>query len=171
MLTIRLFRVGKKNQPAYKIVVTDKRNAASRGRFVEEVGFYDPLTKQRNLKGDRVKYWLGQGAKTSDTVHNMLITDKVIEASKLPKHKIMPPKAEETTESASSADQAPKAETAPEQPTAKPEPTGAETKETPKEQEKPAEFAPKQSTDEAEKKEDVLSESASPAEKDEKKPA
>jgi len=87
MLTIRLFRVGRKNQAAFKIVVTDKRNAASRGRFVEEVGFYNPLTKQRNLKGDRVKYWMSVGAKPSDTVYNMLITDGVIEGKKIPKHK------------------------------------------------------------------------------------
>ncbi|OHA63923.1 MAG: 30S ribosomal protein S16 [Candidatus Wildermuthbacteria bacterium RIFCSPHIGHO2_01_FULL_48_27b] len=88
MLTIRLFRVGRKNQPAFKIVVCDKQNAASRGRFVEEVGFYDPLTKQRNLKGDRVKYWLSVGAKASPTVHNMLVTDKVVEGPKIAKHKL-----------------------------------------------------------------------------------
>jgi len=83
MLAIRLFRVGKKNQPAYKIVVTDKRNAASRGRFVEEVGFYNPLTKQRNLKGDRVKYWMSKGAKLSLTLHNFLVGQKIIEGKKL----------------------------------------------------------------------------------------
>jgi small subunit ribosomal protein S16 len=87
MLTIRLFRVGRKNQPAFKIVVTDKRNSSTRGRFVEEVGVYNPLTKQRNLKGDRVKYWMSVGAKPSPTVHNMLVADKVVEAPKIAKHK------------------------------------------------------------------------------------
>ena len=87
MLAIRLFRVGKKNQPAFKIVVTDKKNASTRGRFVEEVGFYNPLTKQRNLKGDRVKYWMSVGAKPSETVHNMLVSDKIIEGAKIPKNK------------------------------------------------------------------------------------
>lgn len=87
MLSIRLFRVGKKNQPAYKIVVTDKTHGSGKGRFVEEVGFYNPLTKQRNLKGDRVKYWISVGAKASDTVHNMLVTDKVIDAPKINKTK------------------------------------------------------------------------------------
>ena len=98
MLTIRLFRVGRKNQPAFKIVVADKRNAASRGRFVEEVGFYDPTTKQRNLKGDRVKHWISMGAKASPTVHNMLINAKIIEGSKLPKHKVVPVKAPEVAQ-------------------------------------------------------------------------
>jgi small subunit ribosomal protein S16 len=102
MLTIRLFRVGKKNQPAYKIVVCDKRNAASRGRFVEEVGFYNPLTKQRNLKGERAKYWISVGAKPSSTVHNMLVTEKVLESPKIPKNKKS--KKEVPAESASSAE-------------------------------------------------------------------
>ncbi|HZX49900.1 MAG TPA: 30S ribosomal protein S16 [Candidatus Paceibacterota bacterium] len=94
MLTIRLFRTGKKNQPSFKIVVTDKRRSSTRGRFVEEVGFYNPLTKQRNLKGDRVKYWISVGAQPSATVHNMLVADKVIEGTKIAKHKLVPAKAE-----------------------------------------------------------------------------
>ena len=87
MLTIRLFRIGRKNQPAFKIVVTDKRKSSTRGRFVEEVGVYNPQTKQRNLKADRVKYWMSQGAKPSATVHNMLVADKVVEGKKIPKQK------------------------------------------------------------------------------------
>ena len=87
MLTIRLFRVGRKNQPAFKIVVTDKRNSSTRGRFVEEIGVYNPLTKQRNLKGDRAKYWISVGAKPSPTVHNMLVADKIVEGAKIAKHK------------------------------------------------------------------------------------
>ncbi|MFH1714502.1 MAG: 30S ribosomal protein S16, partial [Candidatus Nealsonbacteria bacterium] len=63
MLTIRFFRTGKKNQPSFKIVVTDKRKASSKGRFVEEVGFYNSLTKEKVLKADRVKYWISVGAK------------------------------------------------------------------------------------------------------------
>lgn len=100
MLVIRLFRVGKKNQPAFKIVVTDKKNSSTRGRFVEEVGFYNPLTKLRNLKGDRVKYWMSVGAKPSETVHNMLVSEKIIEEPKTPKHK----KSKKPAESLSEAD-------------------------------------------------------------------
>jgi small subunit ribosomal protein S16 len=107
MLTIRLFRVGKKNQPAYKIVVTDKRNAASRGRFVEEVGFYNPLTKQRNLKEDRVKYWISVGAKPSDTVHNMLVADSVVEGAKIAKHKKIAPKADVSAEASAKVEETP----------------------------------------------------------------
>jgi len=83
MLVIRLFRVGKKNQPSYKIVVTEKSKAARRGRFVEEVGFYNPLTKEKLLKGERIKYWMSKGAKPSDTVYNMLVSGKIIEGKKI----------------------------------------------------------------------------------------
>jgi len=87
MLTIRLFRTGKKNQPFFKIVVIDKRKAPKSGRFVEEVGFYNPLTKEKNIKGDRVKYWISVGAAPSDTLHNLLIREKVIEGKKIDVHK------------------------------------------------------------------------------------
>ncbi|MCK9393757.1 MAG: 30S ribosomal protein S16 [Candidatus Paceibacterota bacterium] len=85
MLTIRLLRIGKKHQPSYKIVVTDKRRAPAGGRFVEEIGSYDPKSKQRNIKKDRAQYWVSVGAQPSDTVHNMLVSDKVIDQ---PKRKI-----------------------------------------------------------------------------------
>lgn len=84
MLVIRLFRTGKKNQPSFKIVVTDKRKPPRGGRFVEEVGFYNPLKKEKVLKTERIKYWLSVGAKPSDTVYNLLISEKIIEGKKTP---------------------------------------------------------------------------------------
>ena len=84
MLVIRFFRVGKKNQPSFKIVVTDKRKPARAGRFVEEVGFYNPEIKEKVLKPDRIKYWLSVGAKPSNTVYNLLISEKIIEGKKIP---------------------------------------------------------------------------------------
>lgn len=87
MLVIRLFRVGKKNQPSFKIVVTDKRRSATKGRFVEEVGFYNPQTKEKVLKQERLKYWLSVGAKPSATIQNLLISEKITEGKKIPVHK------------------------------------------------------------------------------------
>ena len=87
MLVIRLFRVGKKNQPSFKIVVTDKRRPPRAGRFVEEVGFWNPLTKEKVLRQERIKYWLSVGAKPSPTVHNLLISEKIIEGKKIDVHK------------------------------------------------------------------------------------
>ena len=88
MLVIRFFRVGKKNQPSFKIIVADKRNAPRGGRFTEEVGFFNPLTKKRNLKGERIKYWISKGAQPSPTVHNLLVEEKIIEGKKIAVHKI-----------------------------------------------------------------------------------
>ncbi|MCP6726601.1 MAG: 30S ribosomal protein S16 [Patescibacteria group bacterium] len=83
---IRLFRTGRKNQPSYKVVVTEKTNASARGRFVEEVGFYNPLTKDKKFNAERIKYWISVGAQPSDTIHNMLVKEKIIEAALIPKH-------------------------------------------------------------------------------------
>lgn len=82
MLAIRLFRTGKKNQPSFKIVVTEKSNAPARGRFTEEVGFYNPLTKEKIVKKERIIYWMARGAKPSDTVYNILASEKIIEGGK-----------------------------------------------------------------------------------------
>jgi len=87
MLVIRFLRVGKKNQPAFKIVVTDKKTAPKSGKFVEQVGFYNPLTREKILKKDRIKYWLSVGAKPSPRVHNLLIEEKILEGKKIPVHK------------------------------------------------------------------------------------
>jgi small subunit ribosomal protein S16 len=87
MLVIRFFRVGKKNQPSFKIVVADKRNPTRAGRFTEEVGFWNPTTKEKVLKTERIKYWISVGAKPSPTVFNLLISEKIIEGKKIAKHK------------------------------------------------------------------------------------
>ncbi len=82
MLTIRFFRQSKRNQPAFKIVVADKRNSSTRGRFVEEVGHWNPLSKEKILKPERIKYWLSVGAQPSATVFNLLVSEKIIEGKK-----------------------------------------------------------------------------------------
>ena len=87
MLKIRLFRTGKKNQPFFKIVVTEKSKPTRAGRFVEQVGFYNPLTKEKKLIQERIKYWISVGAKPSETIHNMLVKENIIESKKIPVHK------------------------------------------------------------------------------------
>jgi len=87
MLVIRLLRIGRKNQPSYKIVVTDSRRAPRGGRFVAQVGSWNPLSKQRILKKEEIKKWISKGAKPSDTVYNMLLQEKVIEGKKIDVHK------------------------------------------------------------------------------------
>lgn len=73
MVKIRLRRFGKKNTPVYRVVVADGRSPRD-GRIIEEIGTYDPLLKNNNftLNLDRVDYWLGVGAKASDTVNSFI---------------------------------------------------------------------------------------------------
>ena len=137
MLVIRLFRVGKINQPAFKIIVTDKRRSSTGGRFVEEVGFYNPLKKEKVLKQETIKYWLSVGAKPSPTIFNLLISEKIIEGKKIDVHK----KPKEKKEAAS----------APAGATASQEEKPKEEKPAP--EKKPAEAKPKE--EKPEKKEEV----------------
>lgn len=83
MLTIRLTRKGRKNQPFFRIVVIDKRRSAKGGRAVEILGYLNPLTKKKSLKKDRILYWISKGAQPSATVHNLLISEKIIEGKKI----------------------------------------------------------------------------------------
>ena len=83
MLTIRLTRKGKKNQPFFRVVVIDKRRTASGGRAVEDLGYVDPLSKRKNFKKDRILYWISKGAKPSPTIHNYLVSEKIIDAKKI----------------------------------------------------------------------------------------
>ncbi|HEV2456528.1 MAG TPA: 30S ribosomal protein S16 [Verrucomicrobiae bacterium] len=70
---IRMKRVGTKNMPAFRIVVADSRSPRD-GKFIEEIGTYNPLKKGENfsLKLDRAQYWLGKGAQPSDTVASFI---------------------------------------------------------------------------------------------------
>ena len=70
---IRLARHGAKKKPFYRIVVTDGESPRD-GRYLENVGTYDPLFDPAKvfLKSERIKYWIDQGAKPSDTVRNLL---------------------------------------------------------------------------------------------------
>ena len=81
MLMIRLRRVGRKNDPNFQVVLVDKRRAPKSGAFLELLGSYDPHKKTLNLKKDRITHWIGKGAQPSDTVHNMLLKQKLISGS------------------------------------------------------------------------------------------
>ena len=83
MLTIRLTRKGKKNQPFFKVVVIDKRRSSKGGRAVEDVGYVNPLTKKRSFEKERILYWISKGAKPTASIHNLLVSDKIIEGEKI----------------------------------------------------------------------------------------
>ncbi|MBT6254078.1 30S ribosomal protein S16 [Candidatus Uhrbacteria bacterium] len=83
MLSIRLSRIGKKKQPIYRVIVTEKRRDPY-GKFLEILGNYDPRStdKKLTLKEDRVSHWLSVGAQPSDTVKNLLIREGLIKSDK-----------------------------------------------------------------------------------------
>jgi small subunit ribosomal protein S16 len=83
MVTLRLQRIGRKNQPHFRVVATDARYAPKSGKFIEIVGSYNPKAGEKIFKEDRVKHWLAQGATVSDTVHNFLIDAKLMEGTKI----------------------------------------------------------------------------------------
>ncbi len=70
---VRLARAGGKNRPFFRVVVADER-APRDGAFLELVGTYDPTRNPAavSLKKDRIEYWLSKGAKTSQTVSELL---------------------------------------------------------------------------------------------------
>ena len=73
MVKIRLRRMGAKKAPYYRIVVADSRSPRD-GRFIEELGTYDPMAEGQklNVKMDRVQYWIANGAQPTDTVRGLL---------------------------------------------------------------------------------------------------
>lgn len=90
MLKIRLQRVGRKNDPSFRVIVAESRRDSQSGKFVETLGAYNARRGRSEFRADRVKHWLAVGAKTSGTVHNLLVDQKIISGKKinvLPKRK------------------------------------------------------------------------------------
>lgn len=82
MLVIRLQRVGKKHQAAYRIVLQDRR-WKPKGKVLELLGFYNPESKEKQFQPDRIKHWISKGAQPSSTLHNMFVDAKIIEGEKI----------------------------------------------------------------------------------------
>ena len=80
MVKIRLRRMGAKKAPFYRIVVADSRYPRD-GRFIEELGYYDPMTEPATVKvdGDKVKEWMANGAQPTDTVKSLLKKNGVLD--------------------------------------------------------------------------------------------
>lgn len=95
MLTIRLQRVGRKNDPSFRVILVEAKRAAKTGNYKEMLGSYDARTDRVDLRADRIKHWIAQGATVSDTVHNILVSQKVIEGKKI---NVLPRKSPPTKE-------------------------------------------------------------------------
>ncbi len=155
MLKIRLQRVGRKHDPSFRLVLTDSKNAPQSGKFLEVLGSYNARFGKPEIKGDRVIYWVSKGAQVSDTVHNLLISEKIIEGKKI---NVLPRKSPVKKEG---EEEAKKAETAVPEKTAaveKEAPAPAEEKMEMKEEEAPVAVVPEmpvsEVSQEAEKKEE-----------------
>ncbi len=178
MLKLRLSRGGTKKRPVYKVVVADSRFARD-GRFIEKVGFFNPLLpkekKERvGLEAERIKYWLGQGAQPTTRVARILGENELMpmpangnnpnkavpkkERNKKEEDNKEAPKAEAAPAAEAPKEEAPKAEAAPaaeapkeEAPKAEAAPAAeAPKEEAPKAEAAPAAEAPKEEAPKAE---------------------
>lgn len=84
MLKIRLQRIGRKHEPVFRLVLTDSKNSTKSGKFLEILGNYDARHGEKAVMNtEKVTYWMSKGAQVSDTVHNMLVSSKVIAGKKI----------------------------------------------------------------------------------------
>jgi len=79
MLKIRLQRIGRRNEPAFRLVVTDSKNGPQSGKFLEILGSFTVKSDTVSFKKDRITHWIANGAQVSDTAHNMLVKQGIIE--------------------------------------------------------------------------------------------
>lgn len=79
---MRLQRVGRKNDPTFRIVVTDKRTGPKSNKNIAILGSYNPKMNHVQVDKEEAKAWLSKGVQPSDTVHNILVGQKVIEGKK-----------------------------------------------------------------------------------------
>lgn len=82
MLKVRLQRRGKRNYAAFRVVLAEDC-APVKGRFIEDLGSYNPHTNEFNISQERTIQWIKQGAQPSATIHNLLITHNVMKGEKV----------------------------------------------------------------------------------------
>ncbi|MDD5340893.1 MAG: 30S ribosomal protein S16 [Patescibacteria group bacterium] len=81
MLCLKLARVGKTKLPTFRLIVCEKTKDPW-GSYLENLGTYNPRSKELNFDADRIKYWLSKGAQTSGTVWNLLVSKGIVEGKK-----------------------------------------------------------------------------------------
>jgi len=82
MLMIRFQRIGRKNDPAFRMAVLEKSAGPKAGKYVDLVGTYNPKTKAMTVKGDAIKDWVAKGAQLSPSLSNLLVSRGIIEGTK-----------------------------------------------------------------------------------------
>lgn len=82
MLTLKLSRVGKRGQPTFRLIIVEKHRDPW-GHALEILGTKNPRTKETKLNAERITYWISKGAQMTDTVHNLLLDEKIIKGDKV----------------------------------------------------------------------------------------
>ena len=77
MLKLRLKKIGRKKQPSYRLVIMESKTRRN-GRTIDQVGYYNPITKQSYFETDKLIHWLKVGAKPTTTVKNLLKKAKIV---------------------------------------------------------------------------------------------
>ena len=86
MLAIKFKRVGKKHQASFRVVVAEKRSKLN-GRFVDDLGWFNPKTDAFEINKEKTMYWIGVGAQPTASIHNLLNRAGVIKGKKIAVHK------------------------------------------------------------------------------------
>lgn len=82
---IRLQRTGRKHEPTFRVVLTDSKNGPKSGKYLKILGWYDTRIKNKpeQLDVEAIKYWISKGAQLSVTLHNYLVSNKIITGKKI----------------------------------------------------------------------------------------
>lgn len=130
MLKMRLQRIGRKNDASFRVIVTDSRRGPKSGKHIDILGSYNPKLNQATIDGEKAKVWISKGVQVSDTLHNLLINQKIIEGKKI---NVLPKKTPIIDEAAqkAAAEAAAKAEEEAKTADAAPAPEEAPATETP----------------------------------------
>ena len=94
---MRLQRIGRKNDPAFRVVVIDSHQGPKSGNHIDLLGSYNPKLNEFTVDKGRAKEWIKKGVQVSDTVHNLLVNEKIIEGKKI---NVLPKKSPIVTEAA-----------------------------------------------------------------------
>ena len=138
MLKIRLQRIGRRNDPHFRVLVAEHTEGPKSNKFVEKVGTVNPKTKETQLNEERIKYWLSVGAQASGRVHNMLVKAGIIKADTI---NVLPQKSPVVKEEEETKEETPTKEDESDEPKEEKadEESQEEVKEEPKEKETPKE--------------------------------
>ncbi len=85
MLAIKLRRQGKKHQASFRVVVAEKRSKLG-GKFVDDLGWFDPHSKKFEIENEKVEHWLKVGARPTNSAHNLLVKAGLIAEPKIAVH-------------------------------------------------------------------------------------